>query len=49
MGLPLKPITMICYDRFKIAFVGFKQTDEFFDEELNAYYNSLELLYHILQ
>ena len=26
-GLPLKPITMICYNRFVIAFVGFKETD----------------------
>jgi len=27
-GLPVKPITMICYNRFVIAFVGFKETDE---------------------
>lgn len=24
-GLPIKPITMICYNRFTIAFVGFKE------------------------
>ena len=27
-GLPNKPITMICYNRFSIAFVGFKEDDE---------------------
>ena len=27
-GLPLKPLTTICYNRFTIAFVGFKETDE---------------------
>ena len=27
-GLPVKPLTMICYNRFVIAFIGFKETDE---------------------
>ena len=27
-GLPLKPITMICYNRFVIAFVGFREDEE---------------------
>ena len=27
-GLPVKPITMICYNRFVIAFVGFTENDE---------------------
>ena len=27
-GLPVKPITMICYNRFVIAFVGFSEDDE---------------------
>ena len=26
-GLPLKPLTMICYNRFHIAFIGFKPED----------------------
>ena len=26
-GLPVKPITMICYNRFTIAFVGFNEND----------------------
>ena len=26
-GLPIKPLTMICYNRFTIAFVGFKKED----------------------
>ena len=28
VGLPVKPITMICYNRFVIAFVGFKEDSE---------------------
>ncbi len=27
-GLPIKPITMICYNRFHIAFIGFKVDDQ---------------------
>ena len=27
VGLPVKPITMICYNRFIIAFVGFEEND----------------------
>ena len=28
VGLPVKPLTMICYNRFLIALIGFKETDE---------------------
>ena len=28
LGLPVKPLTMICYNRFLIALIGFKETDE---------------------
>ena len=27
-GAPLKPITMICYNRFHIALIGFRETDD---------------------
>ena len=27
-GLPVKPLTMICYNRFTIAFIGFNENDE---------------------
>ena len=37
-GLPIKPITMICYNRFTIAFVGFRKEDGL-GQILTTYFN----------
>ena len=48
-GLPVKPLTMICYNRFTIAFVGFKETDEIgiiIKSYINIEMQALEREYH---
>ena len=37
-GLPIKPMTMICYNRFNIAFIGFRKEDGL-GQLLTTYFN----------